>query len=144
MLGRFDSGVEWPFLTGSEENINRLADTLGFRYYYVPERDEYAHPAVIFVLTPDGKISRYLYGIEYKPNDIRLALLEASQGKTGSTIDRLILYCYHYDPDAGSYVLFATNVMKLGGAVSLIILALFLGILWLRESRRRAARFSQN
>lgn len=128
----------WAFLTGSEGSIRQLAAAIGFRYFYVKERDEYAHPAAIFVLTPDGRISRYLYGIEYKPQDVKLALLEAAEGKIGNTLEKLLLYCYHYDADANSYVLFAQNVMRLGGALTLILIAIFLIGLWTRERLRKA------
>jgi protein SCO1/2 len=128
----------WVFLTGTGENSKKLADALGFKYYYVEERDEYAHPAVSFILTEDGVISRYLYGIEYKESDLRLSLVEASRGKIGSTLDRIILYCFHYDPDAGSYVLFAGNLMRMGGVVTLFAIGIFLAILWRREIKRRA------
>ncbi len=123
----------WDFLTGPESHSRALADALGFKYYYIEKTGEFAHPAVIFVLTPDGRISRYVYGINFKERDLRLALLEASEGKIGNTVDRLILYCFHYDPDAKGYVVLAGNVMKLGGAASLFLLILFLGFLWGRE-----------
>ncbi len=129
----------WRFFVGKEDNIRAIASAIGFEYYYVPERDDYAHPAVLTVLSDKGKISRYLYGISFKPNDLKLSLLEASQGKVGNTIDKLLLYCYHFDPQEGSYVVFATNVMKLGGAVTLLILFILLGTLWLREIRRKKA-----
>jgi len=133
-------GIEngWMFLTGAGDQSKALADAIGFKYYYVKERDEYAHPAVLAVLTPEGKISRYLYGIDYKQFDVRLALLEASEGKVGSTIDRIVLYCYHYDPASGSYTLFANNVMRLGGLISLVLLVFFLGLLWLREHHKKS------
>ncbi|MEW6014934.1 MAG: SCO family protein, partial [Candidatus Zixiibacteriota bacterium] len=99
-------------------------------------RQEYAHAAVAFILSPDGIISRYLYGLTFKANDLKLAILEASEGKIGNTIDRILLYCYHYDPDAKGYVVFASNIMKLGGLLSLILLFLFLAILWLKDRRR--------
>ncbi len=124
----------WVFLTGREEDIRRLASSVGFEYYYVPDNDEYAHPAVIMLLTEEGRISRYLYGIEFNPRDLKLGLLEASMGNIGSTIDRLILYCFHYDPDSKGYVLFATNVMKLGGAVTLGLLGFFLTAFWIKEA----------
>ncbi|RJP82570.1 MAG: SCO family protein [Candidatus Zixiibacteriota bacterium] len=130
----------WHFLVGPEEHSKALAEALGFQYKWVPERQEYAHPAVIFVLAGDGTISRYLYGIEFKEQDLRLALLEASEGKIGNTIDRIILYCFHYDPEAGSYVVLAGNVMKLGGLATLILLGVFLGVLWSRDKVRRAGR----
>jgi protein SCO1/2 len=126
----------WHFLVTANENTKTLADAVGFKYYYVEERDEYAHPAAAYLITPDGVISRYLYGIEYTSNNLKLGLLEASEGKLGSTLDRIILYCFHYDPDAKGYVLFAQNVMKLGGAVTLVLLTLFIGSLFLREQLR--------
>lgn len=128
----------WEFLVGSAENSRRLADALGFVYYYDEQRDEYAHPAVSFVLTDQGMITRYLYGIEYREQDLRLALLEASEGKIGDTLDKILLYCYHYDPDAGAYVIFAGNVMRIGGVITMILLGTVLGILWRRESRKKA------
>ena len=127
----------WTFLVGDEQNIKKVADAIGFEYYYVEEQQEFAHPAVITLLSEDGKISRYLYGIEYNPRDLKLGLLEAAQGKVGTTIDRLILYCFHYDPDAKGYVLFATNVMKLGGALTLGLLVIFLAVLWRRDIQKK-------
>jgi protein SCO1/2 len=127
----------WVFLTGKQENIEQLAKAVGFEYYYVEDNDEYAHPAVIMLLTEEGRISRYLYGIEYNPRDLKLGLLEASMGNIGSTIDRLLLYCFHYDPDSKGYVLFATNVMKLGGAATLGLLGLFLSTFWIKEARMK-------
>jgi protein SCO1 len=140
-LSRPGAEVGWHFLVGPEANSRAVANALGFKYYWVPERKEYAHTAATFVLSPDGTISRYLYGIQYESRDLRLALLEASEGKIGNTIDKLILYCYHYDPDAKGYVPLATNIMKLGGGVVVVGLGLFLGLLWRRERvRGRAAQ----
>jgi protein SCO1/2 len=129
----------WQFLVGTQENIKRLADAVGFVYYYDQARDEYAHPAVSFVLSDKGMITRYLYGIEFKENDLHLALLEASEGKIGDTLDKIVLYCYHYDPDAGGYVLFAGNVMRLGGVITMLFLGGALGLFWHRERRKRHA-----
>ena len=128
-------GVEdgWDFLVGEGKNSKALAEALGFVYYYDEERNEYAHPAVSFVLTEDGTISRYLYGIEHKEQDLRLALLEASEGKIGNTLDKFILYCYHYDPSAKGYVLFAGNVMRFGGIITVLLLVGALFILWRKE-----------
>lgn len=137
-----DSG--WTFFVGREEEIKMLADAVGFKYYYIPDRQEFAHPAVILLLSEEGKITRYLYGIEYKPLDVKLGLLEAAQGKVGSTIDRLILYCFHYDPNAGGYVVLAANIMKLGGALTLGLILVFLGVLWIRELRRKTTTISNN
>ncbi len=133
-----DTG-SWDFLTGKEDQSRALADAIGFKYYYDEEKDLYAHAAVLTVLTETGKISRYLYGIKYEKKDFRMAIIEASQGKVGNTIDRIILYCYHYDPDAGGYVIFAGNLMRLSGAITLGILASFLGLLWFREKRKKTS-----
>ncbi|MBD3333417.1 SCO family protein [candidate division GN15 bacterium] len=134
----------WAFLSGPEESSRAVADAIGFEYYWVESRNEYAHPAVITLLSPEGVISRYLYGIKFKPNDIKLGLMEAADGKIGSTIDRIILSCFHYDPDAGSYVVFAGNVMRIGGILTVIIVGLFLGAMLLREKRRRRRSFNKN
>jgi protein SCO1/2 len=129
----------WMFLTGSEIQSKGLADAVGFKYYYDESKDMYAHAAVLVILTEEGKISRYLYGIKYESKDFRMSILEASEGKVGNTIDKIILYCYHYDPDAGGYVIFAGNVMRLGGSLTLAILAIFLGALWIRDRRKKFA-----
>ena len=123
----------WVFLVGPASQSKKLADALGFHYKYDPSQDNYAHPAVAFILTENGTVSRYLYGIEFKERDLRLALLEASEGKIGNTLDRIILFCYHYDPDSQSYTLFATNLMRLGGVLTVIVLGLLLGILWKKD-----------
>lgn len=127
----------WDFLVGEEEHSAKLADEIGFKYFYDAETGEYAHAAAVYVLTEEGIISRYLYGIQFNKTDMKLALLEASEGKIGNTIDRLILYCYRYDPDAGGYVLLASNVMKLGGAVALLLLAFLIAMLWWGERLRK-------
>ena len=129
----------WTFTTASQAVIDTLTKALGFEYYYMPDRDEFAHPAVVFVLSPEGKITRYLYGLYYEPKDLKLALLEASQGKIGNTLDKLVLYCFHYDSNTNTYVLFAENTMRLGGVLTLIILAIFLGGYWFREKRKQKA-----
>ena len=127
----------WSFLVGDSTQSKALADALGWGFYYDAESKEYVHTAATFVVTPSGTISRYLYGIEYEPRDFRLALLEASEGKIGNTLDRLILYCFHYDPEAKGYVLFAQNIMKLGGGVAVVLLGIFLLTLWRRERKSR-------
>ncbi len=130
----------WTFFVGQEPQVKALADAVGFKYYYDEKQRQFAHPALIMVLGQDGRISRYLYGIDFPKQDLKLALLEASEGKIGNTIDKIILYCYHYDPNAGGYVLMAANIMKLGGLVTVVAMAAFLGILWTRERRRKIAR----
>ncbi|KAA3611195.1 MAG: SCO family protein [Calditrichaeota bacterium] len=126
----------WTFFTASQEAIDTLTEAFGFEYYYVEERDEYAHPAVAFVLSPEGKISRYLYGLNYEPKDLKFALLEASEGRVGSALEKLLLYCYHYDATANTYTPFAKNIMRLGGVITLLILGSFLSIYWIRENKK--------
>jgi len=128
-----DTAGSWQFFVDENNNVQTLADALGFQYFYDEERDEYAHPAVIFMLSEKGKISRYLYGINFKTNDIRMGLLEASEGRIGNTIDRILLYCFHYDPDKNSYVVFAGNLMRLGGLATVLIMGVFFSMLWYRE-----------
>ncbi len=127
----------WVFLTDSHGNTKQLADAIGFQYYYDNNTEQYAHPAVITLISSSGIISRYLYGIEFKPNDLTLSLKEASEGKIVSTIDRIILYCYQYDPESGGYVVLASNIMKLGGLAVVIFIVIFMSGLWLKEYRRK-------
>jgi protein SCO1/2 len=142
-LDRKGADTGWTYFVAAADQSKRLADAIGFKYYYVKDKNQYAHPAVITVVSPAGVVSRYLYGIQFNPRDLRLALVEASEGKIGTTVDRILLYCYHYDPDAGGYTLLAFNVMKLGGVLTLVLLGLFLGIFWIRESRRRSRKKAQ-
>lgn len=126
----------WHFLVGEETHIRALTDRIGFKYRYDDEQKQYAHTAAAFVLTPDGRLARYLYGIEFRPRDLRLALLEATDGKLGNTIDRLLLYCYHYDPKTRRYALMATRLMRVGGGITVVGLTLLL----LRLRRRPATK----
>lgn len=142
-LGIPAADAGWFFCVGDSSQSCALADALGFKYFWDEERKEWAHPAVLHFLSKEGKITRYLYGLQYKPQDFRLGLLEASQGKIGTTIDRIVLYCFHYDANSEGYVVLASNVMKLGGLVTVIILSIFLGILWLRH-RVKAPALSSN
>jgi protein SCO1 len=127
----------WHFMTGRELEIKRLAETVGFSYTYDPVSQEYAHAAAIFVCTPDGRVSRYLYGIEYPAKRLKLSLLEAAEGTIGSTLDQLILYCYHYDPTNRRYTPVAMNIMRVGGGATASILAVVLGMFFFREWRRK-------
>ncbi len=126
----------WHMLTGKTESIRKLADTVGFGYSFVQETREYAHAAVTFILTPDGRVSRYLYGIEYDPQTLRLSLVEAADGKVGSTLDRFLLTCFHYDETKGRYGPAAVKIMRLGGAVTIVLLGGVLLALWRGESKR--------
>ncbi len=125
----------WHFLTDYQGNAKRLAEQIGFHYRWDEKTQQIAHAASIMVLTPDGRMSRYLYGIKFKPRDIRLALTEASEGKLGSTIDKLLLFCFHYDSTARSYVPFARNLMRAGGVGIVLIMGFVLTHLWRRERR---------
>jgi protein SCO1/2 len=137
--GRFGAATGWHFLTGPESAIRRLTDAAGFHYAYDAERDQFAHGATILVLTPEGKISRYLYGFEYKARDLRLALVEASQNRIGTATDQLLLLCYHYDPATGKYSRTAMNVVRAGGIATVCGLAGFI-LVMLRRERRDASR----
>lgn len=116
----------WHFLTDYNGNVKKLAEQVGFQYRYDGKQEQYAHAAAIMFLTPEGKMSRYLYGIRFRTRDVRLALTEASESKLGVTIDKVLLYCFHYDPAARSYVLFATNLMRGGGILTVLILGAIL------------------
>lgn len=135
--GRAGAETGWSFLTGAESQIKALAAAIGFKYGYNEARQEYVHPAAIAIATPDARVARYLYGIEYHPKTLRLSLAEASEGKIGSTVDRLILYCFHYDETEGRYAPVARNIMRLGGAIALIVLGGALASLWLAELRNK-------
>jgi len=137
---RPSAAAGWHFLTGSEPEIRQLASTLGFGYTYDKNSGEFAHAAAIFFSTPDGRVARYLYGIEYPPRRLRLALVEASAGDIGSSLDQLILYCYHYDPSSRRYSPVAMNIMRLGGVATVLVLGLTIGGYWVREARRRKKR----
>ena len=126
----------WSFLTGSEANIQALAKSVGFAYSYNEARREYVHPAALTLLSPEGKVARYLYGLQYPEKTLRLGLVEASEGRVGSSLDRLVLYCFHYDSSEGRYAPIAARIMQLGGAVSLVVLAGLLTILIRRDKKR--------
>lgn len=128
-------GIEsgWHFLTGEQDAITSLTDAVGFRYLYDADQHEYAHPTGIVVLTPDGKVARYLYGLDFEPNDLRLALVEASQQQIATAVDRVLLLCYHYDPETGRYSSLVLTATRVGGMATLAGLGLLLGLLWKRD-----------
>ncbi len=138
--GRPESAAGWHFLTGSDEHIKELAKAVGFRYQFVPEREEYAHAAAIMIATPAGQLSRYLYGVNYPPQTLRLALVEAGQGKIGSTVDQILLFCFHYDATSGRYAPVAFRIMQLGGSLTLIALLLGLIPYWLKRPGNDSSR----
>jgi protein SCO1/2 len=134
--GRPSAQRGWHFLIGAGAESRRVADAVGFGYSFDTQTDQFAHPAVTILLTPDGRVARYLYGIDYKPTDVRVGLLEASEGRQVTTVERLIMYCYHYDPQGHRYALVARNVMKLGGVVTMFGLGGFFAVMRARERRR--------
>jgi protein SCO1 len=136
--GRPGAASGWHFLTGREADIRKLADTVGFAYKYDRSSDQYVHAAALFVCTPDGRVSRYLYGVMYDPQTLRLSLVEAGEGKVGSTTDRVLLFCFHYDATKGKYGPTAMTIMRIGGALTVIALGCMLAVFWRREARRRA------
>jgi len=135
--GEPEAAAGWHFLTGDAESIAALADAVGFRYNYLPEENEFAHPAAQFVITPGGRVSRYLFGIKHDPQTVRLSLVEASEGKIGSVVDQFLLYCYRYDDEAGKYTPVAWKIMRLGAGLTIVVVGTVLGTLWWREIRRR-------
>lgn len=133
MYGRPGAAEGWHFLTGAEPEIKQLANAVGFHYAYDPESKQFAHPAGIMILTPDGRLSRYFYGVQYSERELRLGLLAASQGKIGSPIDEALAYCYHYDAHTGKYGLLIARVMQIAGGLTVLIGGIFLFILFRGE-----------
>jgi protein SCO1/2 len=135
--GRAEVEGSVHFLTGREASIKALADAVGFRYAYDPAIDQFAHPAAIMVLTPDARVSKYLYGIEIAPRDLRLALVEAAGGRIGTAIDQMLLFCYHYDPETGKYGFVIMNLVRLAGALTVTVLGGSIFFALRRERRQR-------
>lgn len=134
-LGQVGAENSWHFLVGKEKNVQALAAELGFKFRWDEAGKQFAHSSVAYVMTPDGIISRYLYGIEFPPRTLKLSILEAAQGKIGNIIDQVILYCFKFNPAKNKYTLAAFNVMRVVALLTVIVLALFLIPIWLREKR---------
>ncbi|MGM0577293.1 MAG: SCO family protein [Myxococcota bacterium] len=134
-LGR-GQDVDWTFLTGDQDAIAKLTGQLGYHYSYDEESEQYAHSPVVYVLSPDGKIARYLFGLTYSPRDLRFAIVEASEGKVGNAFDKIILSCFHYVSSEGKYTPFAFGFMRIGAALVLLAMAIFLVFHWRRDKRR--------
>jgi len=130
------NGDGWHFLTGQQPEIKQLADAVGFRYRRDPRTGQFIHAAAIMIVTPDGRIAQYYYGVEFSPKDIRLGLIEASQDKIGTLVDQVLLYCYHYDPNTGRYGAVVTNIMRVAGAATMLVLGGFLIVMYRRESHQ--------
>ncbi len=134
-FGRPEAAGGWHFLTGRTPEIDRVAGAAGFRYVWDEDTQQYAHPAGLAVLTPDGRVARYLFGIEYGPRDLRLAIVEASEGAIGSAIDAVLLYCYHYDPMTGRYGLVVMRLLRVAGIATVLTIGAFIVIMLRRERR---------
>ncbi len=142
-LEKKTDGTGWHFLTGQQAEIQQLADAVGFHYKRDARTGQFIHSAAIMIVTPQGKLAQYYYGVEFSPKDLRLGLIEASRNKIGNLVDQVTLYCFHYDPKSGRYGAVVTNVMRLGGAITLLVLGGFLIVMYRREphdSRKGAGR----
>jgi protein SCO1/2 len=128
--GRPNAAAGWHFLTGSAQSIDVLARTVGFQYQYDEKSNQFAHATAIMLLTPQGRISRYFYGVDFPPKDLRMGLVEASQNKIGNAVDAVLLYCYHYDPQTGKYGAMVANILKLAGAATILLLGGLIFTLW--------------
>jgi protein SCO1/2 len=134
--GRPGAAGGWHFLTGGAGSIERVTQAAGFRYRYDESTGQFAHATAIYVATPEGKLSRYFYGIEYAPRDLRLGLIEASNRRIGSPVDQLLLFCYHYDPKAARYTATVLGLVRFGGVATVLVLSAFLTVMWRRDHRR--------
>jgi len=126
----------WHFLTGDRQSIDRLTEAVGFHYRFDPKSDQFAHASGIALATPGGRLSRYFYGIEYSPDDLRLGLVESSSGQIGSLVDQVLLLCFHYDPLTGKYGLVIADAMRMAGVLTVILMGSFLVVMYRRERRR--------
>ena len=136
---RGHDGKGWHFLVanpGDKASIAAVAAAAGFEYQYDPDQKNWGHPSVVMIAKPDGKMARYLYGLEFPSSDLKLGLLEASEGRSISTVEQIILFCYHYDPQGGKYVIVAQHVMQVGGGAVGLLLFGFLGLFWGRELKK--------
>jgi protein SCO1/2 len=141
VLGALDvprTNSAWPFLVGSEPDIQALTTSVGYRYAYDPASNQFAHPSAVVILSPQGKITRYLYGVEFPASDLRLALLEASEGRVGTVLDRVIMTCYRYDPATRRYGPYVLGFLRIGAVLILAGRALAVTVLVRRQRARKA------
>jgi protein SCO1 len=141
--GRPNAAQGWHFLTGPPQSIDALTKAVGFQYQYDEKTNQYAHATAIMVLTPQGHISRYFYGVEFPPKDLRMGLVEASQEKIGNVVDAVLLYCYHYDPQTGKYGAMVTNILRLAAGATILLIGGLLLILWRLDRSATARHFSR-
>ena len=135
-----DQADSWHYLTGDEAAIRAVTDAAGFSYRWEERTQQFAHVSGVLTVTPEGRLSRYFYGIEYSPRDLRLALVESSENQIGSAVDELLLYCFQYDPEAGQYGPMVMNIMRLGGVLTAGLIVAFIVVMRWRESRHAAER----
>jgi protein SCO1/2 len=138
--GHPETADGWHFLTGTPDPIKRVTDAVGFKYKWDVYTATFAHASAIYVLTPDGKLSKYFYGIEYSPKDMRLGLVEASQNKIGNAVDQILLFCYHFDPTSAKYTFLAMGILRAAGAATVLLLGGFVFIMLRRDSRQKGNR----
>ena len=137
-FGRPSARSGWHFLTGAADQSRALADAVGFGYVYNEERQQWMHPAALFVLTPEGRVARYLYGVSFDAQTLRLSLVEASEGRIGGSMDKVLLFCFQYDSSVGRYGPAARRLMSVAGYVTVVVLGLWLILLWRRDRRRKS------
>ncbi|MDR3765073.1 MAG: SCO family protein [Acidobacteriota bacterium] len=136
-LGNPDAAAGWHFLTGQQPQITALASAVGFRYRYDPKLDQFVHTAGIMLITPEGRVAQYYYGVEYSARDMRLGIVEASHNKIGTLTDQVLLYCYHYDPSTGKYGATITNILRLAGLATVLVLGGAIVVMFRQEKRDR-------
>ncbi len=134
--GRTGSENGWHFLTGTQAEIDRVTQAVGFSYFWDEQSNQFAHAGAVMFTTPDGKLSRYLYGIDYAPKDVKFALMESADGKIGNTAEQLMLYCFHYDPSTGKYGLSILRVLRIAGIVTLVGLGAMILAFWARNKSK--------
>jgi len=137
--GRTGSSAGYHCLTGRDENIRRVSDAVGFHYQYVAETNQYAHAAATMICTPDGRLSRYLYGVEYHANTLKMSLLEATDGEIGTTMDQVLMFCFHYDAESGRYAPAAFNLMRVGAFFAVTCVGGLILVYWRRERRKASS-----
>lgn len=138
--GHPETAAAFHFLTGDPTSIKRVTEAVGFRYSWDPHTGQFAHASAIYVLTPDGRLSKYFYGIEYSPKDVRLGLVEASQNKIGNPVDQVLLFCYHFDPKAAKYTPVAMGILRVAGLATIVTLGGFVLIMLRRDQKQKGIR----
>jgi protein SCO1/2 len=136
-INQTQAPAAWHFLTGNVDSIKRVTDAVGFRYMWDAHTAQFAHASAVYVLTPQGKISKYFYGVDYSARDLRFGLIEASNNKIGTPVDQILLFCYHFDPHSAKYTPVALGILRLAGAATLFMLGGFVVIMLRRESRQK-------